>query len=73
MTLAANFAEVQRRVTGTCPAGQAIAAISATGTVTCRSIEAITGVTAGAGLAGGGTTDSVTLSVDLQAGTIRRA
>ena len=31
-----NTAEVQARVTGTCPAGQAVSAINANGTVTCQ-------------------------------------
>lgn len=33
-----NTTQVQRRVTGTCPSGQAIYAVSSTGTVSCRSV-----------------------------------
>lgn len=35
-TFSADFASVQRRVAGTCPAGQAIQSIDAVGTVTCQ-------------------------------------
>ncbi|MDH5786186.1 MAG: hypothetical protein OEZ16_11350 [Chromatiales bacterium] len=68
----ANFDAVQTavntkqdRVTGTCAAGSSIRAVAADGTVTCEvdndSGGDITGVTAGAGLQGGGTTGTVTL------------
>ncbi len=63
-TLAA--ADVQRRVTGSCP-GQVITAINANGTVTCEADDNaggdITGVTAGTGLTGGGASGSVTLGI----------
>lgn len=59
--------QVQRRVTGACAAGEAVRAINDTGTVTCESVAAaggdITGVTAGAGLTGGGTAGDVALAV----------
>ena len=59
---------VQRRVTGTCDAGNAIRVITGDGTVTCESISGgdgdITGVTASTGLSGGGTSGSVTLTAD---------
>jgi hypothetical protein len=66
VTLNADTTYLQRRVTGTCAAGSSIASISATGTVTCEvddnSGGDITGVTAGTGLTGGGTTGTVTLN-----------
>lgn len=93
-TPAADYAlraDTQARVTGTCPTGQAIAAINADGTVMCRSVGAtvmgacptgqavvgitatgaltcapmgdITGVAAGSGLTGGGTSGDITLGI----------
>lgn len=60
--------EVQARVTGTCLAGSSISAINAAGGVTCETDDNsggdITGVTAGSGLSGGGTSGTVTLSVN---------
>ena len=54
---------VQRRVTGNCPSG-AIGGINADGTVACVVVGDITGVTAGNGLTGGGSSGSVSLAVD---------
>lgn len=56
---AADTTYLQRRVSSSCAAGSYIRAINADGTVTCdpdaNSGGTITGVTAGAGLTGGGT------------------
>jgi hypothetical protein len=63
-------ADVQRRVTGSCLAGQAIRAIAADGTVTCEADDDaggdITGITtaAGSGLLGGVASGAANLSVD---------
>jgi hypothetical protein len=57
----------QRRVTGTCASGSAIAQISDTGGVDCNSVGGgtITGVSGGNGLTGGGLTGDVTLDMAL--------
>ncbi|AVP97442.1 hypothetical protein C7S18_09640 [Ahniella affigens] len=57
---------VQLRVSGTCPSGSSINAIEQGGTVTCETDDSgssITGVTAGTGLSGGGTTGTITLGI----------
>ncbi len=75
----------QERVTGTCNPGSAIRAISADGTVVCEQDDSnpgtITGVTAGSGLTGGGTSGNVTVGIapasiaasHLDASAVRRA
>lgn len=61
--------EVQRRVSGNCPGGQAIREIAADGTVSCQLAGSgsgggdITAVIAGSGLAGGGDTGDVSISI----------
>lgn len=58
--------EVQQRVGGTCPAGQAIGSINEDGTVVCvagSGTGTITAVTAGPGLTGGGNSGAVSLQV----------
>ncbi|MCZ7677365.1 MAG: hypothetical protein M5U28_00725 [Sandaracinaceae bacterium] len=55
--MAADFAVVQRRVTGACAAGQAIRQIAADGTVTCQPVPPA--YTAGAGISITGTTIAV--------------
>lgn len=55
--------QVQRRVAGTCGAGQAMASVAVDGTVTCRAVGSVTSVGSGAGLTGGPITGSGTLSI----------
>ncbi len=61
-----NPSQVQLRVQAACPAGQLMTAVNENGTVACEAVSSgsggdITEVTAGSGLAGGGTTGAVTL------------
>jgi hypothetical protein len=64
VSLAIDPAVVQRRVSATCRAGEAVRTVNADGTVVCERINAgdITGITAGPGLTGGGTAGTVTVS-----------
>jgi hypothetical protein len=70
VSLAVNPATVQSRVSFACAAGSSIRAIAQDGTVTCEADDdtnsggTITGVTAGTGLTGGGTTGGVSLAVN---------
>lgn len=57
---------VQLRVSGSCASGSSINAIDQSGTVTCETDDsgsALTGISAGTGLSGGGTTGTVSLSI----------
>lgn len=71
-TLAIDTTYTQRRVSGSCTAGNAIRVIAEDGTVTCESAGAgagdIEGVTAGSGLTGGGTSGTVTVNVAVGTG-----
>jgi len=68
VTLNVNTAAIQSRVTGSCASGSSIRVINTDGTVTCQadtdSGGDITGVSAGTGLTGGGTSGDVALSVN---------
>ncbi|MBV8757792.1 MAG: hypothetical protein JO257_10965 [Deltaproteobacteria bacterium] len=68
VTLSVNTSVIQSRVSGTCAPGTSIRAIAGDGTVTCQpdtnSGGTISGVTAGTGLTGGGSSGAVSLSVD---------
>ncbi|MEZ5289549.1 MAG: tail fiber domain-containing protein [Vicinamibacterales bacterium] len=61
-----NPAQIQLRVGGSCPAGQAMRAIASTGAVFCAPAAGgdITSVSAGAGLVGGGFAGAVGLMAD---------
>lgn len=63
--LTPDTAVLQTRIATACPAGQAIRSVDAAGAPTCQATGTgtITGVTAGTGLSGGGTSGNVTLSV----------
>lgn len=58
-----NPAEVQRRVSGSCPAGFAMRAVGVNGGVSCVVVGDITGVVAATGLVGGGLVGNVGLAV----------
>jgi hypothetical protein len=64
LVLAIDDRTVQLRVTGSCATGSAIGRISASGDVVCEAFGDITAVNARNGLAGGGTSGVVDLSVD---------
>ena len=62
--------EVQRRVSGACPAGQFFSGVNQDGSVACATPAGggdITDVVAGPGLVGGSTTGTATLAVDFTA------
>lgn len=65
--ISADYTQVQRRVSSGCPAGSSVQQIGADGSVVCEpddvGIGDITGVVAGAGLTGGGTSGNVALSI----------
>jgi len=69
VNIVADTNVLQSRVTGICPTGQSIRVINPNGTVACEvdsnSGGDITGVTAGFGLLGGGSSGSVTISSNL--------
>ncbi len=73
-----NPAEVQRRVSGACAASQLMTGVNEDGTVACSAVPSgasgdITGVAAGVGLQGGGTTGDVTLNVNTSVMQVRVA
>jgi hypothetical protein len=63
VSLSVDSSVIQSRVSGTCGPAQAMSGIGANGTVTC-SDTAITGMSPGTGLLGGGSGGDVSLSVD---------
>lgn len=72
-----NAGEVQRRVSGTCAATEAVRVVNQDGTVVCAAVSGgagdITGVAAGAGLTGGGTEGEVTLNTQFGGDGIQNA
>ena len=71
LNIGVNSSVIQSRVNGACVAGQSIRAIDGNGNVTCEVDDTgtgdITGVTAGTGLSGGGSSGEVSLSVGANA------
>ncbi len=68
VTVSADTSYIQRRVSSICAAGSSIRAIAEDGSVTCETDSDsgdITGVTAGTGLSGGGSSGAVTVSAAL--------
>ena len=67
VTLSADDTYLQRRVSGSCPAGSSIRLVAEDGTVSCEADSNsggdITAVSAGTGLSGGGLSGGVTLDV----------
>lgn len=55
--------QVQARVTSSCAAGSAIRQVNADGTVSCQAAGTLTGVAAGTGLSGGGSSGTVNLAI----------
>jgi hypothetical protein len=58
-----DTSSLQRRVTGTCTAGNAMTAVGSDGSVSCAVTGDITAVSPGTGLTGGGSSGDVTLNV----------
>jgi trimeric autotransporter adhesin len=63
-----NASQVQRRISATCASGSSIRTVAQDGSVTCQtdanSGGTLTGVVAGTGLSGGGSTGSVSIAAD---------
>jgi hypothetical protein len=57
-------AAYQRTITGRCPAGHAVQSVARTGRIICQPTGTVTGVTAGTGLTGGGSSGNVSVAVD---------
>ncbi|MFN8535067.1 MAG: hypothetical protein U0556_16130 [Dehalococcoidia bacterium] len=64
VSLAVNTATIQSRIATGCPTGQAMIGVAGDGTPTCTTFGTVTGVTAGAGLTGGGLSGIVALSLE---------